>query len=136
MKKIQFSLLVVLAAFSLNASAQSISETPKGTQTQAVSRPQSPVTAAAAKKATAEINNLVSLDGTQQRMIFMAFLNLEEQAMIVKEATNMNVSEKDAQLAVLEAKKTAELQRILTPEQMATYNTGKAANNTKAAVKE
>lgn len=136
MKKIQFSLLVVLAAFSLNASAQSISETPKGGQTQAVSRPQSPVTAAAAKKATAEINNLLSLDGTQQRMIFMAFLNLEEQAMIVKEATNMNVSEKDAQLAVLEAKKIAELQRILTPEQMATYNTSKAATNTKVEVKE
>lgn len=136
MKKIQFSLLVILAAFSLNVSAQSISETPKGGQTQTAPRPQSPVTAAAAKKATAEINNLVSLDGPQQRMIFMAFLNLEEQAVIVREATNLSATEKDAQIAVLEAKKIAELQRILTPEQMATYNTSKAVNNTKTEVKE
>ncbi len=128
MKKIQFSLLVMLAAFSLNVSAQSISETPKAEQTQTVSRPQSPVTAAAAKKATAEINTLLSLDGIQQRMIFMTFLNLEEQAIIVKEATNMTATEKDVQLAVLEAKKLSELQRILTPEQMATYNTSKATN--------
>ncbi len=125
MKKIQFSFLLLLAGFSLRVSAQSIAETPK-TQVQEVSRPQSPITAAAAKKVTAEMNNMLALDAGQQRMIFRTALNHEEQYAVVKESA-LTEAEKKAKFAALEAKKVAEFQGILTPEQMATYSASKAA---------
>lgn len=123
MKKIQFSLLVLLAGLSWGVSAQNMAEK-SSVQGQEVSRPQSPVTAAAAKKVTSEMNNLLNLDAGQQRMIFMVLVNLEEQSAIVKESA-LSAQEKEAKLAALEAKKMAEIQRILTPEQMAIYNTSK-----------
>lgn len=123
MKKIQFSLLVLLAGLSWGVSAQNMAEKPS-VQGQEVSRPQSPVTAAAAKKVTSEMNNLLNLDAGQQRMIFMVLVNLEEQSAIVKESA-LSAAEKEAKFAALEAKKMAEIQRILTPEQMAIYNTSK-----------
>lgn len=117
---------MLLAGFSLNVSAQTLTETPK-TQTHEIASSPSPAVAASAKRTTSEMNNLLTMTADQQHKIFQVVINHEEQYAIVKGST-LTQEEKEAKYASLEAKKLAEFQRILTPEQMATYNTSKTAS--------
>ncbi len=126
MKKISISLFVLLAGLGLSVSAQTLPDAGKGQVQQTAPHVQSQEATAAAKKFTAELNQLLTLDGNQQRQIFMTIVNIEEQYAEVK-ASTLSAEEKTAKMAALTAKRDSALERILTAAQFATYTSNKSA---------